>query len=275
MSTETMDSPPTDEGESAGTSTRAQGADPDSGRLSGALQEAERRRLEIEALLTGARSLLVHQGFEHAARGLFDACKAATGATAGYVALLSDDGSENEVLFLDSGRRGCTVDPELPMPIRGLREVSYRRREAVYDNGFADSRWQEFMPEGHVSLDNVMFAPLIIDNQAVGLIGLANKPGGFNERDRELATTFGELAAVALRERRAEEQRQALLDRLQKAMQEIKTLSGIIPICAHCKNVRDDAGYWQQVELFVETHSKAAFSHSICPECRKLLYPDL
>jgi PAS domain S-box-containing protein len=55
---------------------------------------------------------------------------------------------------------------------------------------------------------------------------------------------------------------------------ELKILRGIIPICAACKKVRDDKGYWQQVDAYVRDRSEAEFSHSICPECREKLYPD-
>lgn len=56
---------------------------------------------------------------------------------------------------------------------------------------------------------------------------------------------------------------------------EIKTLRGIIPICCSCKNIRDDKGYWQQVEAYIRDRSEAEFSHSICPECFEKLYPEL
>jgi len=62
---------------------------------------------------------------------------------------------------------------------------------------------------------------------------------------------------------------------LQRALAEIKTLRGIVPICASCKKIRDDAGFWQQVEVYVSDHSEAEFSHGICPECMKKLYPEL
>ena len=62
---------------------------------------------------------------------------------------------------------------------------------------------------------------------------------------------------------------------LQKALDEIKTLQGIIPICANCKKVRDDKGFWNQVEIYISKHSKAEFSHGICPTCAKELYPGL
>jgi PAS domain-containing protein len=57
--------------------------------------------------------------------------------------------------------------------------------------------------------------------------------------------------------------------RLQQALEEVRTLQGIVPICAYCKNIRDDAGYWSQVEQYISKHSNAEFSHGICPECFK------
>ena len=64
-------------------------------------------------------------------------------------------------------------------------------------------------------------------------------------------------------------------DKLLKALKEIKTLSGLLPICASCKNIRDDKAYWNQIEGYIQLHSDAQFSHAICPACAKKLYPDL
>jgi hypothetical protein len=61
---------------------------------------------------------------------------------------------------------------------------------------------------------------------------------------------------------------------LQEALDNIKTLRGLIPICSHCKKIRDDEGYWQDVAVYVRDHSEAEFSHSICNDCMKKLYPD-
>jgi diguanylate cyclase (GGDEF)-like protein len=157
---------------------------------------------EYEALIESARAILIQQEFSKSAREIFSLCKKVTGATSGYVALLSPDGFENEVLFLDSGGLMCTVDENLPMPIRGLRETAYRSLKGEYDNNFAESHWVKYLPEGHMRLDNVMFAPLVIDQQAVGLIGLANKEEGFSQRDIYFVSTIGEIAAVALRNSR-------------------------------------------------------------------------
>ncbi len=167
-------------------------------RMKLALREAMKRRVEVSALLESARAVLKHQKFQGAARTIFDNCKKLIGATAGYVALLSKDGSENEVLFLDAGGRECTVNPELPMPIRGLRGEAFHLKKTVYDNKFNESQWVKFMPEGHVTLDNVLFAPLIIEEQVVGLMGLANKKGGFDKEDARMASAFAEHAALAL-----------------------------------------------------------------------------
>ncbi len=65
----------------------------------------------------------------------------------------------------------------------------------------------------------------------------------------------------------AEEEREKLIVELQKALDEIKTLHGIIPICSYCKKIRDDAGAWGQVEEYVHKHTHAKFSHGVCPEC--------
>jgi len=162
-------------------------------------QHAYRQKDEISALLSASKAILINKKFIDAAKTVFDSCKKITGATAGYVALLSPTGEENEVLFLDAGGMPCTVDPELPMPIRGLREECYKTFRAVYDNKFWQSKWTEFMPEGHVELKNVMFAPLIIDEKVVGLIGLANKKNDFTDEDAVMAAAFAELAAIALR----------------------------------------------------------------------------
>ncbi|MBD3344662.1 MAG: response regulator [Chitinivibrionales bacterium] len=159
-----------------------------------------RRSAHAEALCDCIKNVLISPSFKGSAQNLFDSCKGLIGATSGYVALLSGDETNNEVLFLDSGGLECTVNPELPMPIRGLRAIAYKNLEPVFDNDFMKSKWAAFMPEGHCRLDNVLFAPLIVDGKAVGIMGLANKAGGFNDEDCAIAGSFAELAAVALKQ---------------------------------------------------------------------------
>ncbi len=169
------------------------------------------------ALLDAARFILNIEDFNKVARHIFDDCCSLIGATAGYVALLSEDGLENQVLFLETGGKGCAVDPSLPMPVRGLRAEAYKNGRAVYENNFNSSRWVKFMPHGHAKLDNVMFAPLNIDGKAVGLMGLANKPGDFTDEDARLAEAFSNLAAMSLKNSKA-------LQMLRKNKDEIEAL---------------------------------------------------
>ncbi len=69
-------------------------------------------------------------------------------------------------------------------------------------------------------------------------------------------------------------ERKILLVKLEKALADIKTLHGLIPICANCKSIRDDSGYWQQLEKYISEHSEAQFSHGLCPKCIKEIYPE-
>lgn len=183
------------------------------------LEVSRQREAEVSALLQGSRAVLQYREFEDATRSIFDACKNLIGATAGYVALLNKEETYNELLFLDSGGLDCTVDPSLPMPIRGLRERVYRTGKTVYENDFSESEWTEFLPEGHAPLHNVLFAPLKVNGKAVGLLGLANKPGGFTIDDVSMATAFGELASIALMNSRSLESLEASEQRFRSTAQ--------------------------------------------------------
>lgn len=93
------------------------------------------------------------------------------------------------------------------------------------------------------------------------------------EQDK-ICLSLGSLTIVT-KEMKAEEEREKLVLELQGALENVKTLSGLLPICANCKKIRDDKGYWNQIEAYIRDHSEADFSHSICPECGKKLYPEL
>jgi len=88
---------------------------------------------------------------------------------------------------------------------------------------------------------------------------------------RELHSTI----EISLYKVKMDRERERLIIDLENALAEVKTLRGFLPICANCKKIRDDEGYWQRIEKYIEDRSDAQFSHSICPECSKQLYPDL
>lgn len=75
--------------------------------------------------------------------------------------------------------------------------------------------------------------------------------------------------------KKAEAEREKLIRDLQEALNQVKTLSGLLPICSHCKKIRDDKGYWSEVETYIHSHSDVDFSHGICPECLKKYYPEI
>jgi len=77
------------------------------------------------------------------------------------------------------------------------------------------------------------------------------------------------------RRKRIEAEREELIGELQAALEKVKQLSGLLPICASCKNIRDDNGYWNQIESYIRDHSEADFSHGLCPDCAKRLYPEV
>jgi len=91
------------------------------------------------------------------------------------------------------------------------------------------------------------------------------------EIERELTIAQQEIE----RRREAEAERDRVIRELQKSLAEVKTLRGFLPICAHCKKIRDNQGYWNRSESYIQAHSEAEFSHGICPDCARELYPDM
>lgn len=89
--------------------------------------------------------------------------------------------------------------------------------------------------------------------------------------ERTILSTINDIT----RRKHAEEEREKLVVELREALSQIKTLSGLLPICASCKKIRNDMGRWEQIEVYIRDRSDADFSHGICPECEKRLYPDL
>ncbi|MGD9211552.1 MAG: PAS domain S-box protein [Desulfobacteraceae bacterium] len=75
--------------------------------------------------------------------------------------------------------------------------------------------------------------------------------------------------------KRAEKEREKLIQKLREALAEIKTLRGILPLCSFCKKIRDDKGFWEQVDVYIEKHSLADISHSVCPECMEKYYSNV
>jgi PAS domain S-box-containing protein len=96
----------------------------------------------------------------------------------------------------------------------------------------------------------------LLKNETGGIIGIRTTIQDITER------------------KKADKERDTLIKDLQEALSRVKVLSGMLPICSSCKKIRDDKGYWNQVEVYIRDHSEAEFTHGICPECFKKLYPN-
>ncbi|MBU0910042.1 MAG: PAS domain-containing protein [Proteobacteria bacterium] len=96
------------------------------------------------------------------------------------------------------------------------------------------------------------------------------RPLVINDSNKGRVWSFRDITKFS----QAEEERTELVDELQKALAEVKRLSGFLPICSYCKNIRDHDGQWIQIEAYISKHSEAVFTHGICPECIKIYHPE-
>lgn len=115
---------------------------------------------------------------------------------------------------------------------------------------------------------SVALIPILSQDKRIGLIQLNDKKFNvFNKDIIEFLEAICEYIGLSI-------YNSYIYTKLKEAYDEIKTLRGLIPICANCKNIRNDDNYWETVEEYLRKHSEAEFTHDICPECRKKLYSD-
>ena len=105
----------------------------------------------------------------------------------------------------------------------------------------------------------------VVQGLRAGAVDYVTKPFNADELRARVST---HLELKLFRDKQAR-----LIEELRQALDEVKNLSGLLPICSYCKKIRDDDGYWQKVEQYLSAHSKAQFSHSICPECLEKHFP--
>ena len=230
---------------------------------------------ELDALLEACRALLKNREFSQTVREIFRVACDITGAKAGCVALLDFENHQVEVVLLDSGGLPSHTDPDQAMNIDGFRNMVRTSGYPVFENDFMNSKWADYLPEGHVELRNVLFTPLVIHGETRGFMALANKESDFHDRDVKMVAAFSEFAAVALINKHTMDRLTETVTRLKGALDRVKQLQGIISICSNCKKIRDKQGSWEQLEAYIREHSDAEFSHSLCPDCAQKLYKDL
>jgi len=153
----------------------------------------------------------------------------------------------------------------------------------VVDEEAIGKQYPVLLPTIKAGFRSLMATPLFLKDEVIGTLNFrTKKPNVYSEEIKKLAERVANQIAGAVSNamlfaaiKRAEEEREKLIRDLQKALSEVKRLKGIFPICASCKKIRDDKGYWNQVEVYIRDHSEAEFSHGICPDCAKKLYGDI
>lgn len=172
-------------------------------------------------------------------------------------------------------RRGIMDEP----PVCGLDVARYlfqaRRPLRASRESLAGLAGDLGLEPPDVPWSSCLAVPLEGHDRPIGLLALHSHDAGcsYTEEQLELLAFLALQVAIAVERKQAEDDRERLIGELRAALAQVKTLSGLLPMCASCKKVRDDAGYWNQIEAYIESHSEAEFSHGICPDCLTKLYP--
>jgi PAS domain S-box-containing protein len=146
-------------------------------------------------------------------------------------------------------------------PFDLMIEEDARTLTNVFQNAQVEGRPLQNIENINVHKDG---SPVILETNGIPIFDQSETVIGYRGIDRNI--TARKLAE----ERFKEESR-----KLKEALEEVKRLSGLLPICAECKMIRNDEGYWTKIEEYIESHSEAEFTHGICPKCAKKLYPEL
>jgi len=173
--------------------------------------------------------------------------------------------SEGLVEITPEGRIIYTNPAALTLLKLPLEKIMGTHFEDLFDPKDREQIQDQHRKNDDIPLTNEKIGPYILNNRLITLV--------FLPITGEQSTHLIILTDVTER-LQAERALQQERDRLQKALNEVKALSGLLPICAACKKIRDDKGYWNQIETYIRDHSEADFSHSICPDCARKLYPD-
>ncbi|MFA5835116.1 MAG: histidine kinase N-terminal 7TM domain-containing protein [Bacteroidota bacterium] len=163
------------------------------------------------------------------------------------------------VVVLDSQNRIIDMNPF------ALNYFNIAR--APVGNNFTEvfSQWKEF--SAFLRADNIAELELKYDHQGTTEWFLVTRTPIVGSHSSSTGTLI--ICRDITQRKRTEHDREHLIDELQEALANVKTLGGLLPICANCKKIRDDEGYWNQVEQYIGKHTDAKFTHGICPECGK------
>lgn len=245
-------------------------------------------RLQTSFMLKTQKSLLAisklaNDDFENFIRQVVEIDAATLEVERVSVWWMSEDGSEM------SCANGYDRLSGMHTPANKLYRADYPRYFAVLEatlvidasDARGDERTAEFGP-GYLDalgITSMLDVPIRRNGRVAGI--LCHEHTGpmrvWTPMDRDFAIALADLmvAAQEASERRiAEAEQERLIEQLQQALAHVKTLRGLLPICAGCKKIRDDHGYWSQIESYICQHSDAQFSHGFCPDCAKRYFPE-
>jgi two-component system, response regulator PdtaR len=158
----------------------------------------------------------------------------------------------------DAYNKTCSLHPDVV-----LMDVMMPKLDGIA----AAQKIQEHCPTPIVIITAYESSDSVLDAGAAGVSAFLDKPPQQEEIERAIVIAMARHADLM--------KMRQLNGELLQALETVKTLEGILPICANCKKNRDDEGYWQQIESYIRDHSEAEFSHGICPDCVMKLYPEL
>ncbi|MBF0559677.1 MAG: CHASE domain-containing protein [Nitrospirae bacterium] len=118
----------------------------------------------------------------------------------------------------------------------------------------------------------LLLAGLAVTGLVAGFLFIVSHANDIEKFAKDLSDVNAKLTHEIMERKQVETEREKLIVELQEALAKVKQLTGLLPICASCKNIRDDKGYWNQIEVYISEHSETEFSHGICPDCAKKLY---
>ena len=187
---------------------------------------------------------------------------ALTKSKAGYIHFVNEDNQTIELVSWSKDvLKVCNAEKtsHYPLDQAGIWADSIRLRIPVVHNDYQNEHNKKGYPEGHFHVARHLSVPIFDSDTIVGVAGVGNKEAPYDDSDLRQTMLFMNSMWAILKQK--------------KAVEEVNTLRGILPLCSFCKKIRDDKGYWEQVDIYIHKHSKADISHSICPDCVKKHYP--
>ena len=243
-------------------------------------EQVKRQRAVLGAINQVFQETLTSDTEEEVARTCLAVAEELTDSRFGFIGEINGKGNFDNIAISDPGWLACrmpgtdAVVMTTNMEITGIWGRVLQDGKSCIANDPATEPDRTGVPDGHPEWTSFLGVPLQQGGRTVGMIAVANKEAGYDAADREALEDLSVAFMEALARQRGELERERLLAELKEALAKVKTLRGLIPICASCKKIRDDQGYWQQVEVYVRERSEAQFSHGICPDCMTELYPE-